>query len=263
MRPLAFSVLLLAGSLLADPAAAKKCKPDAAQVGGVCVDLFEASVWEIPPEGRKLIKKVQQSKISSAAALAGAAQRGLEFADLFPGCPSSGNGCTGAYAVSIPGVTPARYVSWFQAAAACRNAGKRLATNQEWQMAALGTPDPGVDNGSSDCNIEAAGEVLATGSRSGCVSDTGHRDMVGNVSEWVADWGERAAACQDWDESYGDDRSCVGGDGSSSFPTALVRGGSFGAGAGAGVFAASTHQNILATLDNAYIYLGFRCARDL
>jgi formylglycine-generating enzyme required for sulfatase activity len=32
-----------------------------------------------------------------------------------------------------------------------------------------------------------AREVLATGSRSGCVSATGHYDMVGNVSEWVAD----------------------------------------------------------------------------
>ena len=63
---------LLAGVvLLAEPAAAKKCKGDAVQVGGVCVDKYEASVWEIAAAETPLIKKVQKSKITAAADLAG------------------------------------------------------------------------------------------------------------------------------------------------------------------------------------------------
>jgi hypothetical protein len=49
------------------------------------------------------------------------------------------------YAVSIPGVTPSRFITWFQAAAAARNAGKRLPSNAEWQ--ATGAGDAGSGRG--------------------------------------------------------------------------------------------------------------------
>jgi Sulfatase-modifying factor enzyme 1 len=256
------AMIATAGSLLTGPAVARKCKSDAAQVGDVCVDLYEASVWEIPAGNAKLIGKVRKSK-ASAADLSAATQGGLDFFDLLPDCPATGNGCTDVYAVSIAGATPARFISWFQAAAACRNSGKRLATNQEWQMAALGTPDPGVDNGTSDCNIEQAGDVLATGARAGCVSDTGHFDMVGNVAEWVADWNDLSSACSNFSEEYGDDSLCMDGDGLGDGPAALVRGGSWDSGTGAGVFATSTRENFQALLQNGRLYIGFRCARAL
>lgn len=252
-------VLLAAVGLPAAPAAGKSCKADAARVGGVCVDTYEASVWEIAPANAKLIKKVQKSKITAAADLTGATQRGASADDYGAGCPDTGNGCKDFYAVSIAGVTPSAYLTWFQAAAACRNVGKRLATNQEWQMAALGTPDPGTDNGTSDCNISAAGTVLATGARSGCVSDTGNFDMVGNLWEWVADWGERATNCTNWSAAFGTDRSCLGGDGSENLPGGLFRGGGFGSGAIAGVFAADGSRGPSVLSDG----VGFRCAREL
>jgi len=52
--------LLAAVMLFAEPAAAKKCKTDAVQVGGVCVDKYEASVWEIAAANTTLIKKVRK-----------------------------------------------------------------------------------------------------------------------------------------------------------------------------------------------------------
>jgi formylglycine-generating enzyme required for sulfatase activity len=133
-----------------------------------------------------------------------------------------------------------------------------LATNQEWQMAALGTPDPGTDNGTTDCNILAAGTVLSTGSRSLCVSDTGAFDAVGNLWEWVADWGDRATGCDNWDAAHGTDISCVGGDGTVNLPGALFRGGFFLSFTDAGVFAASDSAPSFSHGD-----VGFRCAREL
>ncbi|MBI4489664.1 MAG: transposase [Deltaproteobacteria bacterium] len=87
-----------------------------------------------------------------------ATQRGANSDDYGAGCPDTGNGCVDFYAVSIPGVTPSRRITWFQAAAACRNAGKELLPNHVWQAAALGTPDPGESAaGSEDCNTRNGG----------------------------------------------------------------------------------------------------------
>jgi formylglycine-generating enzyme required for sulfatase activity len=118
-----------------------------------------------------------------------AIQRGVGAADYGPGCPPSGEHCTNLYAVSIPGVPPSRFMSWFQAAAMARNSDKRLPTNAEWQAAALGTPtDPRA------CSIRhyESATILSgdgtTGSSLSCFSDIGAYDMVGNLWEWVADW---------------------------------------------------------------------------
>src|SRR5437016_4332553 len=60
--------------------------------------------------------------------------------------------------------------------------------------AAAGTPDPGVNPGGSECNTNSAGPST-TGSRANCKSNWGAFDMVGNVSERVADWGDLANGC--------------------------------------------------------------------
>ncbi|MGH8558173.1 MAG: SUMF1/EgtB/PvdO family nonheme iron enzyme, partial [Methylococcales bacterium] len=83
------------------------------KVGSLCVDAYEASVWNTPAGGTRF----------------GAA------ADDYP-CADNGNDCTGAiYARSEAGETPSGKITWFQAQQACVNAGKRLPTNAEWQMA--------------------------------------------------------------------------------------------------------------------------------
>jgi len=172
---------------------------------------------------------------------AGAIQRGTTSDDYGSGCPLTGNGCVNFYAVSIPGVTPSRFLNWFQAAAAARNSGKRLPTNAEWQAAALGTPDPGVSAaGSQDCNTSNGGgagthAVVATGSRSHCVSDVGTFDMIGNIEEWVADWVPRSTGCGSWG-AFSDDSQCLAGAASTGGPGALLRGGAFNGGTVAGIF---------------------------
>jgi Sulfatase-modifying factor enzyme 1 len=258
MRVSGVTVFVMVGlALSADPAHARKCKNDAVRAGTACVDKYEASVWEIPPANTRLVKNVLKSKVTSAGDMTGGTQRGATGDDYGAGCPDTADGCTDFYAVSIPGVTPSQNITWFQAAAACRNAQKRLATNQEWQMAALGTPDPGTDDGVGDCNISAAGAVLDTGSRDLCVSDTGAFDMVGNVWEWVADWGDQATGNSTWSSTYGNDSSIFGGDGSLSIPGAFLRGGYYGSGTYAGVFAVASD----APYDSSFGF-GFRCARE-
>ena len=144
------------------------------------------------------------------------------------------------------------------AAQACALSGQRLPTNQEWQRAAAGTPDPGSAPGSSDCNTNSAGSSN-TGSRANCKSNWGVFDMVGNVSEWVAEWGDVANGCTNWPASFGSDVSCVGGPGSgfSNLPGAFFRGGSWRNGSNAGVFAVDSSNDP----SLSYLNLGFRCAR--
>jgi hypothetical protein len=54
---------------------------------------------------------------------------------------------TPIYALSKQGVSPSRYITWYQAQAACAHSSKRLPTGDEWLRAARGTVDPGASNG--------------------------------------------------------------------------------------------------------------------
>ncbi|TMA80710.1 MAG: formylglycine-generating enzyme family protein [Deltaproteobacteria bacterium] len=250
-----------------------KCPADSVKVGNVCIDKYEASVWLIAPSETALIKKVQAGKAALADLMAAALQLGCTGAPFsqtaYPAnFPADGNWTPppspGVYAVSIPGVLPSTCTTWFQAVQACALSGKRLARNEEWQRAAAGTPDPGTDNGTTDCNISAAGNPVNTGSRSNCKSSWGVFDMVGNVDEWVADWADRATVgCTDWTTQTGiagGDFSCFGGNGSGGFnqiPGALFRGGNWFVGTSAGVFAV----NAFNSPSGSGNVVGFRCAR--
>lgn len=243
------------------------CPGDSVRSGNICIDKYEASVWEIPnvAANEGLIDKVKKGKatlanLTSPTAIAnGVTQLGLAAGDLAAaGCPDSGNGCVDFYAVSIAGVTPSRFITWFQAAAAARNSRKRLPTNAEWQAAALGTPDTGgADDGTTTCNTDnLVPGASATGSRSGCVSDVGARDMVGNVWELVADWVPLSTACPGWG-GFSDDRMCLAGASTTSGPGALIRGGAWGGGTDAGVF---TVEGLFQPSDSSSS-VGFRCGR--
>jgi hypothetical protein len=230
-------------------AGAKECPPDSVQSGTICIDRYEASVWTTTNAG--LIKKIKDGKVTQVDLIAaGAIQLGLLFGDLVAaGCPSTGNGCVDVYAVSIPGVTPSTLMTWFQAAAAARNAGKRLPSNAEWQVAALGTPD------GAPCIVNGGGPPRPTGT-AGCVSDVGAFDMVGNVWEWVADWVPLPTACPGWG-GFSDDSMCLAGASTTGGPAALIRGGDFFSGALAGVFAVTGFNPTLPFND----FIGFRAAR--
>jgi formylglycine-generating enzyme required for sulfatase activity len=243
---------------VAIPAHAKKCPPDSVQVGTLCVDTYEASVWSIP--STKLIKKVQKGKALLADLTGGGATEispSQSCTPAFPGTfPANGQLTAPLYAVSIAGVHPTACVTWFQAEQACRQSGKRLLTNQEWQAAAAGTPEGAAgDDGSTQCNTSTVNAAVNTGSRSACKSFYGAFDMVGNVDEWVADWVPRSTVCGSWGSSS--DFQCLAGAATTGEPGALFRGGFFSDGAGAGPFSVNGFNS--PSLSSFGV--GFRCAR--
>ena len=237
----------------------RRCAPDAVVAGTVCLDRYEASVWRVPDPTTNavLVRKIQLGIATRADLTAGGAtQLGL-VGDYAP-CARNGQNCTNdIYAVSLPSEIPSTDITWFQAQEACANAGKRLPTNAEWQVGANGTPDPGPDNGTTDCNTASDGLSLA-GARTGCVSARGAFDMVGNMAEWVADWVPAPTACPGW-ASFSNDQMCLAGASTTTNgPGALVRGGAFASlgGPSAGPLAVHIFQP-----SHSNNFVGFRCAR--
>ena len=276
------------------------CPQDSVPVGTACVDEYEASVWIIPnvKANGALIKKVQQGEatcmdLTGAANCQGASGPAQPFKPA--ACQSNGQDCAGKiYAVSIEHVQPTSFISWFQAAEACANSNKRLPTNQEWQLAADGTPNGDSDDHLTTCNTNHAGAV-PTGSRTGCKSARGAYDMVGNLYEWVADWTQQwvnndttnNCLSVTWDNALGSNSACTAsgtpyscctgsGIGNCNFsndfmclvghtmgpePGALIRGGDYSDQAGSGAGGPLSISNRYRPFDNTRGEIGFRCAR--
>ncbi|TMB58699.1 MAG: hypothetical protein E6J56_02125, partial [Deltaproteobacteria bacterium] len=51
---------LVTVALVAPPAHARRCPPDAVLVGPACVDRYEASVWSIPSGSDELVGKIRR-----------------------------------------------------------------------------------------------------------------------------------------------------------------------------------------------------------
>jgi len=251
--------LVLSAGVTAAARAAGTCAPDAVQAGTACLDRYEASVWRVPNPNTTngpLVRKIQFGVARLFDLVSGGARQLGVAGDDYAPCTDDGQSCAGdIYAVSLPSLFPSANITWFQAQEACASSGKRLPTSAEWQLGADGTPDPGPDDGATDCN-SASNFVSGTGSRNACISARGAFDMAGNLEEWVADWAPLSTTCTGWG-GVSDDRMCLAGASTDvGGPGALTRGGSFVDGTGAGPLAVVAGRRPSVT----FSFVGFRCA---
>ena len=197
-------------------------------MGPTCVDKYEASVWSIPPENTTLVFRARHGRVTLQDLISGGAtqlgtfvQASCSGEEYGAGFPVTGNWSAPLYALSVAGALPSSCITWFQAEQACRLADKRLLTNEEWQAAAAGTPDPGTDDdGATTCATTSPAPALS-GARTGCVSNWGAHDMIGNVWEWTSTWMDQGAGCTNYAGDYGDDISCTGSNVAEPTPAAL------------------------------------------
>jgi formylglycine-generating enzyme required for sulfatase activity len=224
-------------------------------VGDFCVDKYEATVWSTPTGGTKYGTGVNP--------------------DNYP-CSKNGQNCSTAgtkiYARSVPAEVPSSSMTWFQANAACINAGKHLITNAEWQSAVIGTPDPGDRGGPPgaitpsnppNCNAGTSAPTM-TGDGTNCLSAFGAENMVGSLWEWVSDWGQYSSQSIFWPDvggaTYHGDVAQGGAPGPTTAIGGMIRGGAYDSVyTVAGPYAFST----LIPPYGSAATLGFRCAMRL
>lgn len=162
---------------------------------------------------------------------------------------------------------PSVNVTWFQANEACRASGKRLPAGDEWLAAASGT----LDN--STCNVMGSGARPAT-TAGLCRSLWGAHDLIGNLTEWTAEWYAGLGGDSDttslnelraWPvDGYSDDRTTNIRSGASNgvdpgrrqgVPSAVRRGGGWAIGTSGGTFHVDASSGP-SSWDRA---VGFRC----
>lgn len=210
------------------------------------IDRYESSIW-------------QQEDGSGT-------QYGLNSNDYPSTFPDNGQFSTPLFALSKASVKPSGFATWFQASAACRESGKRLPTGDEWISAARGTLDPGSSAGTNGACLTNGTGARNTGMGNGCTSAYGVQDMIGNLTEWTADWDAGvgpASGAAAWDATFNNDGTYNVNSGTidnaaaavTGFPSAITRGGTFAERDRSGIF----NMNYLAAPSRRSADIGFRC----
>lgn len=98
---------------------------------------------------------------------------------------ASGNFTTPSYAASVAGVSSAGYVTWAQANALCRLAGKRIPQLEELYFASAGGPCFGVTSAVDQC---PRGRMLDynTDATPACISAAGATQLCGYRYQWTS-----------------------------------------------------------------------------
>lgn len=248
------------------------CPDDMARVGDVCVDKYESSF--------NCTTYTTQATASSGGAINTIGAETSTYLWLTKSSATMSSDPAVCKSLSQNNSVPYTTITQYDSKQSCKLAGKRLINNQEWQDAAMGTPDD-----DTKCNIlsgnsgggtfipsatwynEGGNDATYTGTAGDCVSKYGVYDMIGNVWEWTDDLAD-AVINTDYPNTatYGDDyvwRNTVGsiytreGDSSASL-SAFLRGGSWSTGAPAGAFALALNNG-----PSGWGWvLGFRCSME-